>query len=180
MLTAGSMVHYGLDGVCCIQGYVEKKYDGITSRYLELRPHFRPGDSIYLPEDNEALLSRLRPLISQADIRDIMAQPLGTPCPWTEPEPLRRESFKAALWSGDPKQLLGLINTIYARKKELALCGKKLRSSDAAFLKDAERLLHEEFAYVLGISPREVPAYIDTTASAAFIPSTAAEVIPPA
>lgn len=161
MLTVGSMVHYGLDGVCCVIGSVEKKYDGITSRYLELRPHFRPGDSIYLPEENEALLNRLRPLISPADIREILARPLDAPCVWIEPEPLRRDSFKAALWSGDPRQLLQLIRTIHARKQDLALCGKKLRSSDAAFLKDAERLLYEEFAYVLGIAPQEVPSYME-------------------
>ena len=82
--------------------------------------------------------------------------------PWIEPEPLRRESFKAYMWSGNPRQLLALIRTIYQRKTELAVCGKKLRSSDAAFLKDAERLLHEEFAYVLEIPVPEVPAYIES------------------
>ena len=162
MLTIGSMVYYGLDGVCCVMGPVEKKYDGVTSRYLEHRPFFRKNDCIYLPEDNEALLARLRPLIGKEEIPAILAEGKALDCPWIEPEPLRRESFKAYMWSGNPRQLLALIRTIYQRKTELAVCGKKLRSSDAAFLKDAERLLHEEFAYVLEIPVPEVPAYIES------------------
>ena len=128
---------------------------------MELRPYFRKNDCIYLPEENEALLSRIRPLVKKADIPSILTEGWALDCPWIEPEPLRRENFKAIMWSGDPRQLLALIRTLCERKQELALCGKKLRSSDAAFLKDAERLLHEEFAYVLEMEPREVPAYIE-------------------
>ena len=161
MLSVGSMVYYGLDGVCCFMGQVEKKYDGITGRYLELRPFFRKNDCIFLPEDNEALLGRLRPLMKKEDVPGILTESKALDCPWVEPEPLRRNSFKAFMWSGDPRQLLALIRTISGRKLELAACGKKLRSSDAAFLKDAERLLHEELSYVLDIPLREVPAYLE-------------------
>lgn len=161
MLTVGSMVHYGIDGVCCIMGSVEKKFDGSTDRYLELRPFYRKNDSIFLPENNEFLLTRVRPLVSREEIADILRQPVKD-VPWIEAESERKELFKLILWSGDLSWILGLIRALDRRKQQLAAYGKKLRSSDAAFLKDAERLLHEEFAYVLDIPPREVPAYIES------------------
>ena len=94
------------------------------------------------------------------DIARILADCPQEKCLWVEPEPVRRDAFKAILRSGDPMEIIRLIRTLYERKAQLTACGKKLRTSDTAFLKDAERLLHEEFAYVLDIAPAEVPAYI--------------------
>ena len=58
------------------------------------------------------------------------------------------------------KRTLALVLALAMVLSLLTACGKKLRTSDTAFLKDAERLLNEEFAYVLEIAPAEVPAYI--------------------
>ncbi len=160
MLTEGSMVYYGLNGVCCVIGTVEEKFDGTLSRYYELHPYFRKSEVIYLPENNETLLARLRPLLSREDIARILEDCPQAKCPWVEPEPVRRDAFKAILRSGDQLEIIRLIRTLYERKRQLTACGKKLRTSDTAFLKDAERLLNEEFAYVLEIPPAEVPAYI--------------------
>ncbi|MBO4838904.1 MAG: hypothetical protein J5493_06000 [Lachnospiraceae bacterium] len=160
MLTAGSMVYYGLNGVCCVMGTVEKNFDGSLSRYYELHPYFRKNEVIFLPENNEALLAHLRPLISREDIDVILRDCPQTKCPWPEPEPVRRDAFKTILRSGDQLEIIRLIRTLYERKTQLTACGKKLRTSDTAFLKDAERLLNEEFAFVLEIPPAEVPAYI--------------------
>ena len=37
---------------------------------------------------------------------------------------------------------------------------KKLNKADKEIIKEAERLLHEEFAIILNISPNEVNSYI--------------------
>ena len=160
MLNVGSMVYYGLNGVCCVKGTVEKNFDGSYRRYYELHPYFRKNEIIFLPENNEDLKARLRPLISREDIAHILESCEQVRCPWVEPEPVRRESFKAILRSGNQMDIIRLIRTLYERKQELTACGKKLRTSDTGFLKDAQRLLNEEFAYVLEISPAEVPTYI--------------------
>ncbi|MBP3729369.1 MAG: hypothetical protein J6H18_03795 [Lachnospiraceae bacterium] len=156
------MVHYSLNGVCYVAGSVEKKIEGVTSTYYELRPYYRKSDTIYLPIQNEALMARVRPLISPEEIDRILKNCRKESCSWVDSEPQRRELFKSMLKSGDPKELVLLTRALYNRKQELSRFGKKLRTSDIAFLKDAERLLHEEFAYVLNLSPQEVPAYIDS------------------
>ena len=38
--------------------------------------------------------------------------------------------------------------------------GKKLHIADERMLREAEKMICDEFAYVLGISQEEVPAYI--------------------
>ena len=53
-----------------------------------------------------------------------------------------------------------MIKAIRLHKTEREESGKRLHQSDEAFLKEAEALIYEEFAVVLGIEPVEVLDYI--------------------
>ena len=53
-----------------------------------------------------------------------------------------------------------VIKTIRLHKTEREESGKRLHQSDEAFLKEAEALIYEEFAVVLGIEPVKVLDYI--------------------
>ena len=53
-----------------------------------------------------------------------------------------------------------LINMLYVHQEDLKIQKKHFHISDERYLKEAERLLHNEFAYVLKISPDEVAQYI--------------------
>ena len=46
------------------------------------------------------------------------------------------------------------------RRLQLRTQGKQLRTGDDQLLREAEKLLHDEFALVLNIPQREVPEYI--------------------
>ncbi|MBP1569808.1 MAG: CarD family transcriptional regulator, partial [Oscillospiraceae bacterium] len=61
---------------------------------------------------------------------------------------------------GVRKDIATLIRSLYLHKKELAEKGKKLRSSDEQIMQRAEKLLYGEFAWVLGIEPKEVVPFI--------------------
>lgn len=56
-----------------------------------------------------------------------------------------KEKYTKILKSGDNKQLVKLIRTLYLEKVEV----KKLYVNDEKIMTDAEKLLHEEFALVL-------------------------------
>ena len=47
------------------------------------------------------------------------------------------------------------IKTIYAHKKEREAAGKRLHTMDENFFKDAERILYNEFQYVLQLSGKD-------------------------
>ena len=49
---------------------------------------------------------------------------------------------------------------LYLHREALNGKGKRLRTNDEQMLRDAEKLLNDEFALVLNIKPREVPEYI--------------------
>lgn len=62
------------------------------------------------------------------------------------------------LKSGKCEDLIKLIfNKRYAKSTS-----KKLNKADKEIIKEAERLLHEEFAIILNISPNEVNSYIES------------------
>lgn len=53
-----------------------------------------------------------------------------------------------------------LIRALSLQKARLGAQRKKLHAAEEAILKEAERELNEEFAYVLGLSLEETPAFI--------------------
>jgi len=161
MFDINETVHYGMDGVCQITGIVQKKIDGRECRFYELHPYFRKNTVVFLPLDNEKLLSRVRPVLEKEEILSAIHDIRHTKCIWIDQENARKEAYQLILKSGDHRQLVSLIKTLYERRSALHENGKKMRVADSACLKEAERLLHEEFAYVLGIAPENVPAFIE-------------------
>ncbi len=160
MLAVNDTVHYGMDGVCQVTDIVSKKVDGRVRRFYELHPYFRKNIVVFLPVDNDKLLSRVRPVLDRNEIMSAIHEIDQAECIWIDQENARREAYQLILRSGDHRQLVRLIKTLYERRSSLHEDGKKMRSADSTCLKEAERLLHEEFAYVLGIQPDAVPAFI--------------------
>ena len=79
---------------------------------------------------------------------------------WIENDKERQDCFVRILRDGDPTQEIQMIRNIHKKQEERSLAGKKLRAADEKILHDAERLLHQEFAYVLDIQLDEVIPFI--------------------
>ena len=160
MITVGDVVHYGMDGVCVVTDIVEKKLGGQMRRFFELHPYFRKNIVIFLPVDNELLLSRVRPVLTREEVLTAVREINEVESIWVEPDAVRKEAYQQIIHGGEHRQLISLVKTLYERKQLMQEDGPKLRSADTVFLKDAERLINEEFAYVLGIDPASVPKTI--------------------
>ena len=80
---------------------------------------------------------------------------------WIENEIKRKEEYSRIIRDADKRELIRLIKTLYLRRSELIGCGRKMRAFDENFLKLAEDLLFDEFAYILGIERNEVVDYIE-------------------
>ncbi len=160
MFAVNDTVHYGMDGVCRITGIVSRKIDGRERRFYELHPCFRKNTVVFLPVDNETLLARVRPVLSKDEIVKTVRDLEDAQCIWIEQDSARKEAYQMIIRSGDHRKLACLIKTLYERRQAMTENGRKMHSADSNCLKEAERLLHEEFAYVLGIAPDEVPAFI--------------------
>ncbi|MDO4518364.1 MAG: hypothetical protein Q4B78_04065, partial [Bacillota bacterium] len=94
------------------------------------------------------------------DIEDILMGLSSEDVEWIDDRRERNEYFKSILHDGISSRLLNMIILIYERKRKLAKVSKKLPVADTNTLKHAEKLVEEEFGYVLQLDDEEVPKYI--------------------
>lgn len=152
-------IFYGLQ-ICSVNGVEERSFSGEKKLYYILQPIYHDSSVIYVPADNEKLTSRMRPMLSAEEIRALIRSIPENRMEWIENETARKDKCRAILSSGDRRALVGLIHTFYRKKVEREAAGKKMRISDERILKEAERLISDEFSLVLHICPEEVLPFI--------------------
>lgn len=159
MFKTGETVVYGNSGVCRITDVREETFGPVTQMYYILSPERDARSTFYCPViQGEA---KLRRLLSAEEVGALIRQMPHIETDWVAEDVVRREQFAAMLKSGDHRQIIRLIRTLYRRREEKAAEGKRLHQADERVLNEAQRLLHEEFAHVLDISPEDVVGYIE-------------------
>ena len=98
-------------------------------------------------------ISRIRP---DALITEAVREPLE----WIESDAERKSACDDIVKNGDRKQLMRLVGMLYRRRELLKDQKKHFHNVDAQYLKTAERMLHGELAYALGIAVDDVADYI--------------------
>ena len=155
MFQINDVIIYGTQGVCRITGTEEKCVSGKKRTYFVLKPVGDKGATIFVPTDNEAVLRKMRRLLTKDEIHQLIDSMERENAPWEENENLRKEQFKAILAKGDHWELIQMIKGIYGYKKAREAEGKRLHMADERFFKDAEQILYNEFQYVLDLKDRE-------------------------
>lgn len=151
---------YGSQGVCKITGTVQKDFGGCVMDYYTLQPVYSDNSVIYVPMHNEALLRKMRRVLSQEEIYALIQAMPRQDVSWIEDENKRKEICRDILARGDRIELIRAIKALYLHQQELQQKGKKLHVSDERFLKEAEKMLYDEFALVLNIREDEVLPFI--------------------
>ena len=105
-------------------------------------------------------MEKMHSVIEKDEIDELIRNAAEDTSEWIENDAERKDFFKSALASGDRGKIINVIKTIRLHKTEREESGKRLHQSDEAFLKEAEALIYEEFAVVLGIEPVKVLDYI--------------------
>ncbi len=72
----------------------------------------------------------------------------------------RKEVYKTVIESGDRSEIMRLVKTLYERREAQQKAGKKQHLVDERFMKEAETVLYDEFAFVLNIERDSVVEYI--------------------
>ena len=132
MLEPGQTVLYGTEGICTIEAIETLRIGGKRSKYYVLRP----------------------------EIESLLQSAAGESISWIDDPNERKQVFAQILSGGDRRRVLHLIRMLYVRRRELQKNGKHLRIADEQTLRDAEKLLNDEFAHVLHIPQQDVPDYI--------------------
>jgi len=153
----GDNLVFGMHGVCEITD-VQTEKDG--TKDFVLSPVFDKRTRIMVPVECDALAYKMRPVLSKDEVTTLIKHMPETAAEWIQNENARKETYKEILKNGDRLELIAMIRTLYQQQQKQRAKGKRLYRVDEKFLKDASKMLHEEFAFVLGISPQEVEEYV--------------------
>lgn len=158
--SAGDTIVYGTQGVCKIKEISNLKFGGKTGEYYVLSPVNDPKSALYVPLGNEKLTAKMRPLLTESDICGIIDEASKDEREWISDDTGRKNYCDSVVKAGDRLELMRLIAMLYLRREELKRNKKHFHNVDAQYLKAAERILNDEFSYVLGIPADDVPDFI--------------------
>lgn len=160
MYSIGQVVRYGTHGICSVEDITVKIFCGQELRYYVLKPVHQESATIFVPVDNEKLTGRMQRLLTAQQILEVIGGMDEEDRLWIDDDAQRRDAYNEILRDGDRVGMARIIKTLFLRQQELAGKRKKLHIADEKILKETERVLYEEFAYVLGIGQDEVLPFI--------------------
>ena len=158
----GETVVYGGSGVCEIDDIKDVRfYHERPQKYYILKPLFvNQAQVVYVPYNNEKLTAKIKPVITKKEALELIHNIDDNNVEWVEDRNARKELFNGLLSSGDRKDIIDLISTISARRKQLEDEGKSLNQQDEKILTDAQRRMDAEFAVALGLDVHQIPEFI--------------------
>lgn len=155
MFQVNDVIIYAGQGVCKIVSIEEKTISGKKKQYFVLKPVNDEGSTIYAPTDHEQVLKKMRRLLSEEEIIKLIDSIPDERADWIKNDNDRKDCYKRILASGNHAELIGMIKSIYARKKEREAEGKRLYTMDETFFKEAEKILYHELQYVLKLKDKD-------------------------
>lgn len=160
MFKKGDVVLYCTHGVCTVSDITEKTVDGTAAQYYVLSPVYDARTTFFIPRESEELKARMRPVMPEDEIRELIAGIPAAELMWIEDENLRKVNYKEIIITGDREKLISLIKTLHLHREQQREKGRKMHVSDENFFRDAERILYDELAYVLKIDRDEVFSFV--------------------
>lgn len=155
MYNVDEVVLYGSNGVCRIKEITNQKLAGKMMEYYVLKPLFSQVSTLFVPTNNQALVARMRYVLSKDKIKDILDNLTVTP-EWIDDKNTRLEFCKDTIASGDFEATVNLIRMLRFHEKKQNAKGKHLHISDERYLREAERMACDEISFALNIDRSEI------------------------
>lgn len=161
MFQPKDLIVYGSTGVCRVEAVEQTSLSaGEKGRlYYRLNPLHQDG-LIYTPVDGGKV--PMRAVIDREEAEALVAL-----MPTLDIEPCQggtlqalAQHYQAVVRTHDCRELLELILSIYAKRRQAEAQKRRLGMVDEQYRKQAERLLHGELSVALGIPFDEMEAYL--------------------
>ena len=162
MFKVNDTIMYGTQGICKIVEITQKDFMGTKKEYYVLKPINDAGATLFAPMNNEKVEAKMRRILSEEEIYELIETMPYEEANWIENENERKEKYKQIIAGGDRAELIKMIKALYFHKKKREADGKHLYLSDERFFKEAERIFYDEFQYVLKIQKEELMTFIFT------------------
>ena len=160
MFQSGDWVLYGSHGVCRVIGTEKQLVNRKRTEYLVLEPLAQNESRFYLPMGNSVAMDKLKPVLSESELRDLLTSSQVRQDCWIREENLRKQHYRDLISSGDRISILQMIHSLYRYKEAQFAAGKKFHQCDDNFLRDAEKLIVSEISLVFRISKEEARDYL--------------------
>ena len=160
MFEVNDTIMYGTHGICKIEEITVKDFMGTKKEYYVLKPISDAGATLFAPVNNTKIETKMRRILSEEEIHELIEKIPYEEINWIENENERKDKYKSIIAKGDRTELIRMIKALYFHKGEREAIGKLLYLSDERFLKEAERILYDEFQYVLKIQKEEMISFI--------------------
>ncbi|MBR6573340.1 MAG: hypothetical protein IKK77_06470 [Clostridia bacterium] len=161
MFTIDSVLMYG-SRICKVFDIREVMFGKDKKEYYILVPIFDTKNTIYVPKCNPNLVSKMRAPLTVSEIDQLISQVSEKEAIWFEDSKQRPLKCKEIFETGKHEEIILVIKGFMEHKRVLEAHGKNLHSTDEIMLQRAKKAIYEEFAYVLGITPDDVPEYLKT------------------
>lgn len=158
MYNINDYIIYSSTGVCRIEDIRSESFNGESRKYYILKPIYANVSTVYAPYGTSE--ERMKVIMSPDAVRALIHAIPDEEAYWIDDDSRRKERFSTIIKSGNREELMLMIKTLYFKRAERMKSGKRLHNSDEKLMKDAERILYEEFALVLNIKPADVTAFI--------------------
>lgn len=159
MLNENTYVSYNVHGVCKIERIELKKnpFNNEKEKYYILKPVKENSATVFVPVDNEKLVSNMKPILTKNEINDLILSVDKQDVIWNEDIKQRTNRFNEIILQRDERELLTLISTLYLKSINTE---KGITPSEKTILKKAENIIHEEFAFALDLEEKDISKYI--------------------
>lgn len=154
MFEKGSFVVNANNGICEISEVVTMNTTGEEKEYYVLVPIEEKTAKVFLPVDIAE--KRIRPAMKKDEAWMLIREIKAVDETLVENEKDREKIYKEAISSREPKRLIGIMKTMYIRRKQRLEDGKKITAVDERYFKLAENHLYSELAFSLGVQKSEV------------------------
>ena len=156
MFQIGDVVVYTTYGICKVENIIDMNFNGNLTKYYVLVPLSEAKTELTIPVENPITIARLHELLSENEITEIIDQiPYLEPF-WIMNDNERKKAFSDIIKRGNRKDTLQMLKSV--KKHQLSLKDKvrKLHACDEQVMHDAEKLIVDEFSYVLGKEKVEI------------------------
>ena len=156
MFQIGDVLVYTTYGICRVENIIEMNFNGSLTKYYILVPLSEAKTELTIPVDNPITNSRLHKLLTPEEINEVINQIVYLEPFWIPNDNERKKAFNDIIKKGDRKDTLQMLKSV--KKHQLSLKDKvrKLHACDEQVMHDAEKLIVDEFSYVLNKEKIEI------------------------
>ncbi len=160
MLSIGDIIVYGSEGVCKVVDLQEIAFSSNDKKeYYILVPELNTSSKLYLPKDNDVLMSRVKPLLTYEEIKELIQDTSNT-IEWIEDSKARNKYYKELMSTYNRNNVFAIAKQLYLVKTGKLVTQVNFTNWMDDMLKKAAGILYSEFAYVVNLSEEELLPFI--------------------